>query len=79
MRHKYVFMKRNMSTTDRSIRIIIAVVLIGLYAAGIVTGTMAIVSLVVASIFLVTSFINFCPLYRLLGISTLKKEERLKS
>ncbi|MBS1587817.1 MAG: DUF2892 domain-containing protein [Bacteroidetes bacterium] len=72
-------MKRNMSTTDRSIRIIIAVVLIGLYAAGIVTGTMAIVSLVVASIFLVTSFINFCPLYRLLGISTLKKEERLKS
>lgn len=72
-------MKRNMSTTDRSIRIVIAVILIGLYAAGIVTGTLAIVSLVVAGIFLITSFINFCPLYRLFGISTLKKDERLKS
>jgi len=72
-------MKRNMSTTDRSIRIVIAVILIGLYAAGIVTGTLAIVSLVVAGIFLITSFINFCPLYRLFGISTLKEDERLKS
>lgn len=72
-------MKRNMSTTDRSIRIVIAVILVGLYAAGIVTGTLAIVSLVVAGIFLITSFINFCPLYRLFGISTLKKDERLKS
>jgi hypothetical protein len=72
-------MKRNMSTADRSVRIVIAVILLGLYATGIVNGTLAIVSLVVAGIFLLTSFVNFCPLYRLLGISTLKKDEGLKS
>lgn len=72
-------MKKNMSTADRGIRIVIAVVLLGLYAAGIINGALAVASLVVAGIFLLTSFVNFCPLYRLLGISTLKKDEGLKS
>ncbi len=68
-------MKKNMGSMDRNIRILIAVVLAILYFTGKVTGTLAIVALVVAIVFLATSLLNFCPLYSLLGINTAKKKE----
>lgn len=63
-------MKKNMSNTDRVIRIVIAALLVILYATGTVTGTWGIVALVVAAIFVLTSLISFCPLYAIFGIST---------
>ncbi len=63
-------MKKNMSNTDRIIRIVIAALLVVLYASGTVTGTWGIVSLVVAGIFVLTSLVSFCPLYAIFGIST---------
>jgi len=63
-------MKKNMSNTDRIIRILIAALLVILYATGTVTGTWGIVALVVAAIFVMTSLIAFCPLYAIFGIST---------
>jgi hypothetical protein len=66
-------MKKNMSTLDRVIRTLIAVVIIGLYLAHVISGTLAIVLLVIAAIFILTSIISFCPLYWLLGISTAPK------
>ncbi len=67
-------MKKNMGGTDRMIRIIIAVIAAILYFTGTVPGTLGIILLVVASVFLLTSFLNFCPLYTVLGINTKKKE-----
>lgn len=63
-------MNLNMGKADRLIRTIIAVVLIGLLIGGQVTGSLAVIAGVVVAIFLVTSLIGFCPLYRLLGLST---------
>ena len=63
-------MNVNMGKVDRLIRTIVAVVLIGLLIGGQVTGSLAILAGVVAAIFVVTSMIGFCPLYRLLGLST---------
>ena len=63
-------MKKNMSNTDRIIRIVIAALLVVLYATDTVTGTWGIVSLVVAGIFVLTSLVSFCPLYAIFGIST---------
>lgn len=63
-------MKKNMSNTDRIIRIVIAALLVVLYATGTVTGTWGIVALVVAGIFVLTSLVSFCPLYAIFGIST---------
>ena len=63
-------MNLNMGKADRLIRTIIAVILIGLLIGGQVTGSLAILAGVVAAIFLVTSLVGFCPLYRLLGLST---------
>ena len=67
-------MKKNMGTIDRSIRIIIALIIGGLYYANVISGTVGIVLLVLAIVFLLTSLISFCPLYTILGISTCKRK-----
>jgi hypothetical protein len=67
-------MKKNMGSLDKMIRVIIATVILVLYFTKIITGTLAIVFLILAIVFAVTSFINFCPLYTVLGINTNKKE-----
>lgn len=63
-----------MGTIDKVIRVIIAVILAVLYFANIVTGTIGIVLLALAAIFVLTSIISFCPLYLPFGLSTCKKE-----
>jgi len=67
-------MKKNMGTTDRVIRILIAVAIGVLYYLNVISGTLAIVLGVIAVIFLLTSFISLCPLYLPFGISTRKKK-----
>ncbi|MBV7268825.1 YgaP family membrane protein [Winogradskyella luteola] len=63
-------MKKNMGTADRVIRIIIAAIVGVLYFKEIISGTLGIILLVVAGIFILTSFISFCPLYAPFGIRT---------
>ncbi len=63
-------MKKNMGTADRVIRIIIAIIIAALYYTGTISGTLGIVLLVLAAIFVLTSFISFCPLYAPFGINT---------
>jgi len=67
-------MKKNMGLADRLIRTIIAIVFISLYYTGIVSGTLGIILIALSVIFLITSFISFCPLYLPLGLSTLRKK-----
>lgn len=69
-------MKKNMGTGDRVLRVIVAAIIAALYFAGIISGTLAIVLLVLAGIFILTSFVSFCPLYLPFGISTRKKNEQ---
>lgn len=65
-------MKKNMGTADKVIRLIIAAVVAYLYFAGIITGTLGIVLVVLAAVFVLTSLISFCPLYAPFGIKTCK-------
>ena len=67
-------MKPNMGTADRVIRVLIALAVVLLYSTNQLTGTAAIVLLVLSAIFVITSIISFCPLYFPFGISTKKKE-----
>lgn len=62
-----------MGTADRVFRILVAIVIAVLYYANQISGTTAIVLLILAAIFILTSFISFCPLYFPFGISTRKK------
>ncbi|MCK9271511.1 MAG: DUF2892 domain-containing protein [Bacteroidales bacterium] len=63
-------MKRNMGIADRVLRIIIAIVIGALYFTGYLYDWWGIVLLVLAIIFVITSFVGFCPAYRILGIKT---------
>ena len=65
-------MTKNMGTVDRVIRLAIVVIIVALYYAGQLSGTVAIVLGVVAVAFLGTSLIGWCPTYVLFGISTSK-------
>jgi hypothetical protein len=56
-------MKPNVGTIDRIIRAVLAIILAVLYFSGTVTGTLGIILLIFAGIFLLTSLISFCPLY----------------
>lgn len=70
-------MKKNMSSTDSIIRILIAALITVLFFTKIITGTFAIVMIIVAAIFLATSVIGFCPLYSLIGVKTCKTKSNL--
>ncbi|WP_166964711.1 YgaP family membrane protein [Yeosuana marina] len=67
-------MKKNMGSADKGIRIVIALVIAALYYFNVIEGTLAYVLMAFALIFLLTSFISFCPLYLPFGINTCKKK-----
>ena len=70
-------MKKNMGNTDRMIRLLLAVVVAILFYTNVISGTLGIVLLVIAGVFVVTSLVSFCPLYTLIGMNTCpaKKEK----
>ncbi|MBL0342037.1 MAG: DUF2892 domain-containing protein [Bacteroidetes bacterium] len=63
-------MKKNMGSTDKIIRFILAAVFGFLYFSGTVTGTFGIILLVLGGVFVLTSLISFCPLYAIVGMNT---------
>lgn len=66
-------MKENMGTIDRIIRTILTAVVIVLFLTGQITGTAAVILGIIAIVFLLTSFLGWCPIYIPLGISTRKE------
>lgn len=66
-------MKKNMGKIDKVIRLLIAALVVILYVTETITGTLGIVLLVLAAVFVLTSLVSFCPLYAPLKINTCKK------
>jgi len=66
-------MKKNMGNTDKAVRILLAIIIAALYFTGTLPGVLGMVLLAFAAIFVLTSFISFCPLYLPFGINTCKK------
>jgi len=64
-----------MGTADKAIRILIAVVIAALYFTNVISGTLAIILGILAVVFVLTSFISFCPLYLPFGINTSKRKD----
>jgi hypothetical protein len=56
------------------IRMLVVVAIVVLFAANIITGTLAIVLLVLAGVFFLTSFLGFCPLYTIFGVNTCQRK-----
>lgn len=63
-----------MGTADRAIRLILAAIIGYLYYSGTISGTLGIVLLVLAVIFVLVSFVGFCPLYAPFGFNSCKRK-----
>ncbi|MEQ8904313.1 DUF2892 domain-containing protein [Ekhidna sp.] len=70
-------MKKNMGSVDRIIRVILAAIMAYLYFTNVITDTLGLVLIILAGVFVLTSFISFCPLYAPFGIKTCKTQKRL--
>ena len=68
-------MKKNMGSADRIVRLLVAAIIALLYFTNVISGTVAIVLLIVSGIFILTSFVSFCPLYLPLGLNTLRRKK----
>ena len=64
-----------MGSADKGLRVAIAIVIALLYYFNVVEGTIAYILMAFAIILLITSFINFCPLYAPFGINTCKTKK----
>lgn len=67
-------MKINMGGADRIIRALVAIAIGVLYFTNVITGTLAIILLVLGAVFLLTSIVGFCPLYAPFGVRTCPKK-----
>ena len=63
-------MKQNMGSLDRILRFIAAIVIAALYFTNVITGTTAIILLVLAGVFVLTSLFGYCPLYPIFSVNT---------
>jgi hypothetical protein len=70
-------MKINLGAADRVIRVVLAIIIMVLYFTHVISGSLALVLLLVVGVLIVTSFLGFCPIYLLFGISN-KKKQRTK-
>lgn len=69
-------MKKNMGTTDKIIRLIVAIVFAVLYFTNTITGTVGLILVILGAVFVLTSLVSFCPLYLPFGINTCKTKEK---
>lgn len=67
-------MKKNMGTIDKSVRILIAAVVVLLFFTNVISGVLAYILLALSAVFVLTSLVGSCPLYLPFGLSTKKKE-----
>jgi len=72
--HREITMKKNMGNADRIIRVLVAVVVAVLYFTNQISGTLAAILGLFAVIFVLTSFMSFCPLYLPFKFSTRKSD-----
>ena len=68
-------MRKNMGSADRIIRVFLSIVMASLALTGLVTGTLGIILLAVAGIFLLTSVVGLCPIYTLIGFNTCPRKK----
>ena len=65
-------MNKNVGNTDKTIRIIIGILLLVAAFTISLSANAKIIVIVLGVIALATGLINFCPLYKLIGVNTCK-------
>lgn len=73
---KQMKLKSNIGTADRTIRLLIAIVLIILFYTEVLPGIFGVIGLILALLLTVTSLITFCPLYKVLNLNSIFNKEK---
>ena len=68
-------MKANMGTTDKILRVLIALVVGILIYTKVLSGALALVLGILSIVLVLTSLVSFCPFYTLFGFTTCKTKE----
>ena len=68
-------MKKNVGSIDKIIRYILAVLFVVLYFTHVVNGTLGIILLILAVVFVATALMGFCPIWWAVKVNTGKKTE----
>jgi len=68
-------MKKNMGSIDKAIRLLVAALIVVLVVTKVITGTLAIVLIILGAVFVLTSIVSVCPMYIPFGIRTLKNKQ----
>lgn len=71
-------MKKNLGTSDRVIRLVLAVIIAVTYLAGFLHGIIGTILLVLAGIITITGLIGWCPVYAPFGLNTCKVKQSKK-
>jgi len=66
-------MKKNVGVFDKAFRIAVAIIIALLYYFEVISGTLGLVLIIVAIVFLLTALLNFCGIYALFGCNTCSK------
>jgi len=65
-------MKANLGSTDKMVRIIVAIIIAILFFTNVISGVLGIILLILAGVFVITSLVSFCPIYAIVGLRTNK-------
>jgi len=65
-------MKANLGSTDKMVRIIVAIIIAILFFTNVIAGVLGIILLILAGVFVITSLVSFCPIYAIVGLRTNK-------
>lgn len=68
--------QKNVGSTDKVVRYILAITLVALAATGVLTGTLMYVAYIGATVLVLTSLFSFCGLYAIFGVNTCKVPEK---
>jgi hypothetical protein len=71
-----IMFQKNVGSTDKVVRLVLAVVLVALAVTGTLTGTWMYVAYVGALVLVMTSLFSFCGLYAIFGMNTCKVPEK---
>ncbi len=69
-------MERNLGILDKTIRIMLAVLVAALYYSEMIPQSMALIVFLPAAILLLTGFAGFCPFYTAFGMSSCKRRRK---
>jgi hypothetical protein len=68
-------MKKNLGKLDRIMRVVVSVIIVGMYLKGKTTGTVGLTEVVLAGVFTLTAIVGFCPIYAVLRMNTNEVKE----